>query len=60
MHELFGALCLVLVVEGIFLFAAPHAWKRFADEMRQLEPKWLRVVGGFLMGAGVAFLQLMH
>ena len=60
MHELFAALCLVLVLEGVLMFAAPRYWQRFADEMRQLEPKWLRIVGGFLMGSGVVFLQLMR
>ena len=60
MHELLAALCLVLVLEGVFLFAAPQAWQKFAEQMRQLEPKYLRVIGGVLMGVGVVFLQLVH
>ena len=28
--ELAAALCLVLVLEGLFLFASPNAWKRMA------------------------------
>jgi uncharacterized protein YjeT (DUF2065 family) len=30
-HELLAALCLVLVIEGLFLFAAPKAWQRMVE-----------------------------
>ena len=60
MREVLAALCLVLVLEGVFLFAAPQAWQRFAEQMRQLEPKHLRFIGGVLMGVGVLVLQLVH
>ena len=58
-RELAAALCLVLVLEGLFLFAAPHAWQRMAEQMRQLEPRQLRVIGGVMVGIGVLMLQLV-
>ena len=59
-HDLAAALCLVLVFEGLFLFAAPHAWQRFAEQMRQLEPRHLRVIGGIMVGIGVLALKLVN
>ena len=58
-HELTAALCLVLVFEGLFLFAAPHTWQRMAEQMRQLEPRQLRVIGGVMVGIGVLMLKLV-
>jgi uncharacterized protein YjeT (DUF2065 family) len=59
MHELLAALCLVLVIEGLFLFAAPHAWQRIVEQMRQLEPRQLRIIGGVMVGIGVVALKLV-
>ena len=59
-HELAAALCLVLVLEGLFLFAAPHTWQRMAEQMRQLEPRRLRVIGGVMVGVGVLMLKLVN
>ena len=58
-HEFAAALCLVLVFEGLFLFAAPQAWQRMAERMRQLEPRRLRVIGGVMVGIGVLALKLV-
>jgi uncharacterized protein YjeT (DUF2065 family) len=58
-HEFAAALCLVLVFEGLFLFAAPHAWQRMAEQMRQLEPRHLRMIGGVMVGVGVLALKLV-
>ena len=60
MHELFAALCLVFVIEGLLLFAAPHAWQRMVEQMRQLEPRQLRIIGGVMVGVGVLLLKLVH
>jgi uncharacterized protein YjeT (DUF2065 family) len=59
-HQLAAALCLVLVLEGLFLFAAPRAWQRMAEQMRQLEPRQLRVIGGVMIGIGVLALKLVN
>ena len=60
MHELFAALCLVFVIEGLLLFAAPQAWQRMVERMRQLEPRQLRMIGGVMVGVGVLLLKLVH
>jgi uncharacterized protein YjeT (DUF2065 family) len=59
-HDLLAALCLVLVIEGLFLFAAPQAWQRVVEQMRQLEPRQLRIIGGVMVGVGVLVLQLVN
>jgi len=59
MHELLDALCLVLVIEGLFLFTAPHTWQRIVEQMRQLEPRQLRIIGGVIVGVGVLALKLV-
>ncbi|MEP6484840.1 MAG: DUF2065 family protein [Rudaea sp.] len=58
-HLLASALCLVLVLEGLFLFAAPATWKRMAEQMRQLDARHLRIIGGVMMGIGMLALKLV-
>ena len=58
-HEFLAALCLVLVLEGLFLFAAPQAWQRMVEHVRLLEPRRLRVIGGCMMALGVLVLKLV-
>ncbi len=60
MRELSAALCLVLVVEGLFLFAAPAAWKRMAEQLQRIEPRVLRVVGGVMVAVGLVALKIVH
>ena len=57
-HLFTSALCLVLVLEGLFLFAAPDMWKRMADHMRELDARQLRVIGGVMMLIGVIALRI--
>jgi uncharacterized protein YjeT (DUF2065 family) len=58
--DLASALCLVLVIEGLFLFASPRTWKRLAEQMQQVEPRTLRLVGAAMIVAGLVALQLVH
>lgn len=58
--ELAAALCLVLVLEGLFLFVAPGAWKRMAEQLQQVEARTLRFVGAGMIGAGLVLLQLVR
>lgn len=60
MNDLAAALCLVLVLEGLFLFAAPGAWKRTAERMQQVEPRALRLIGGVMVAAGLIALKIVH
>ncbi len=59
-HVFTSALCLVLVLEGLFLFAAPGVWRRMAEQMRQLDAKQLRIIGGVMMALGVLALKLLN
>lgn len=58
--ELAAALCLVLVLEGLFLFAAPGAWKRMAEQLQQVDSRTLRLVGGGMIGVGLVLLHLVR
>lgn len=58
--ELAAALCLVLVLEGLFLFASPGAWKRMAEQLQQIEVRTLRVIGGGMVVVGLILLQIVH
>ena len=60
MHELLAALCLVLVIEGLLLFVAPQTWQRMVEQMRKLEPRQLRIIGGIMVGVGLLLLKLVN
>ena len=59
-RELLAALCLVLVIEGLVLFAAPRSWQATMREAVKLSPRTLRVFGAAAIGIGLVALQLMH
>jgi uncharacterized protein YjeT (DUF2065 family) len=52
-----AALCLVLVIEGLFLFAAPRTWKRFAEQLQQIDERTLRMMGCAMIVVGLIALQ---
>lgn len=54
--ELLSAVCLVVVLEGLFLFVAPAAWKRAAEQLHALPDRQLRVIGAVFVGAGLLAL----
>lgn len=58
--ELAAALCLVLVFEGLFLFASPGMWKRMAEQMQQIDQRTLRMIGGGMVVAGLVALKIVH
>ncbi len=60
MSDLWSALCLVAVLEGLWLFAAPGVWKRAMEQMQQLPERQLRAVGGFVLIAGLISLYLVR
>ena len=59
MTELYAALCLVLVIEGLFLFAAPQAWQRMARQATELEPRVLRIIGAVALMLGLVLLHFV-
>ena len=60
MKDLNAALCLVLVVEGVFLFALPAVWKRMADLLQSLSERDLRIAGAVMVVLGLLALQLVR
>lgn len=59
-QELLAALCLVFVIEGLFLFAVPNAWKRAAEQMITVESARLRIYGAVMIGIGLIALYLVR
>ncbi len=60
MAELLAALCLVAVLEGLFLFIAPGAWKRAAERMLELPTARVRTLGAIVMALGLVSLWLVR
>jgi uncharacterized protein YjeT (DUF2065 family) len=58
--DLLAALCLVLVLEGLLLFAAPGWWKRVAEQMQALPERSLRTYGGVMAAIGLILLQFVR
>lgn len=58
--ELAAALCLVLVLEGLFLFVAPGSWKRMAEQLQQVDSRTLRLIGAGMIGVGLVLLHLVR
>lgn len=60
MSDLWAALCLVLVLEGLFLFIAPAAWKRMAVQMLAMPPGMIRRFGGAVLAIGLIALYFVR
>jgi len=58
--NLAAALCLVLVIEGLFLFASPRLWKRMAEQLQQIDERTLRMIGVGMIVVGLVMLQLVR
>ncbi|MEG3792272.1 DUF2065 family protein [Lysobacter sp. CCNWLW3] len=54
--ELISALCLVAVLEGLFLFVAPRGWKRAAEQLQAMPDRQLRIVGAIAVALGLLAL----
>jgi hypothetical protein len=60
MNDLWAALCLVAVLEGLFLFALPGAWKRAVAQMLEMPDRQIRVVGAIVLGLGLLALYFVR
>jgi len=58
--DLWAALCLVAVIEGLFLFAAPGGWKRAAEQLQNMPDEHVRRVGGMVLILGLVSLWLVR
>lgn len=59
MTDLWAALCLVAVLEGLVLFAAPGGWKRAAEQLQQMPDEHVRRIGGIVLALGLVSLWLV-
>jgi hypothetical protein len=59
-HDLWVALALLLVIEGILPFLAPNLMRRMLIEVARQDNRSLRTAGLLSMVAGVAFLYLIN
>ncbi len=59
-QDLLAALCLVAVLEGLLLFAAPGLWKQAVAQMLDRPDRSLRLAGGVMIVAGLIALQLVR
>lgn len=60
MSDLWAALCLVAVLEGLMLFAVPGGWKRAAEQMLAMPDRQLRAIGGIVLAAGILGLYFVR
>jgi hypothetical protein len=60
MKDLWAALCLVLVLEGLLLFISPGGWQQLARRMLEIEPRQLRIGGAIMIAAGLISLQFVR
>ena len=58
-HDLWVALALVLVIEGILPFLSPAALRRNYAQIIQMDDRTLRIFGLASMVAGVVLLSLL-
>jgi len=58
--ELLSALCLVAVIEGLFLFVAPRRWRQAVEQLHQLPDIGLRLLGGISIAIGLVSLFLIR
>ena len=59
MPDLWAALCLVAVLEGLVLFASPGGWKRAAEQLQQMPDEHVRRIGGIVLALGLVSLWLV-
>ena len=59
MEFLWGALALVLVIEGVLPFLSPGAWRKVFERAIQLSDGQIRFVGLSSMIVGLAALLLL-
>src|SRR5690606_26048693 len=58
--DLWAALCLVAVLEGLLLFIAPRGWKQAMQQLQALPERHLRIFGGLVAGLGLLALLFVR
>jgi uncharacterized protein len=58
--DLLSALALLLIIEGLYLFAAPDAWKRMVAQLASQPSRQLSAFGGFMVIFGLIALYFVR
>lgn len=58
--DLWAALALVLVLEGLIPFISPGGYRNMVQQMAEMPEKTIRSVGLVLMACGLALLLLVR
>jgi hypothetical protein len=59
LHDLWVALCLVLVLEGMGPFISPGGWRSMMTQLSQTDEGFIRIVGLVLMLLGTFLLYMI-
>jgi uncharacterized protein YjeT (DUF2065 family) len=59
-HDLFAALALVLVIEGLIPFVNPGAMRRVWRQMAEMDDRSLRIAGLLSMALGLVVLRMLR
>ena len=60
MADLWAALALVLVIEGLLLFAVPAAWKQAIAQLLAQPDRHLRAIGGAMVIVGILWIYWLR
>lgn len=60
MRDLFAALCLIAVLEGLVLLVAPDAWRRMAVQLLSLPTRVVRACGAVTLVLGLLALWIVR
>ena len=58
--DLFRAIALVFIIEGLMPFLAPDRWREMVTRLSHTDSRSLRVFGGVMIGVGAVLLQFIH
>jgi uncharacterized protein YjeT (DUF2065 family) len=59
-NDLFAALALYLILEGLFPFLSPRRWQETVALLAQMSASQLRIFGLFSVCAGLALLVIVR
>lgn len=58
-EDLFRAIALVMVIEGILPFVAPDRWREMIARVQEVDARSLRIFGAMLMISGLLLLNFL-
>lgn len=59
-HDLWVALSLVLIIEGVLPFLSPRQWRATVIQIARLDDRSLRIMGLVSMLIGIGVLSLVN